>query len=164
MATFTATMSGDSRYSIKLELVYQSYDSVNDTAIYTYSLTATKSSGYGYWTTNTNNPVRVTVDGTNIVNTSQSYDFDTSPYDRAKTITLASGTVAIAYNGNTTRTVNVSGYFSDANNSLGSATASGTITLPTQSGGGGGSGDYDTAIYFKVNGTWILIAGVETLT
>lgn len=161
MATFTAVMSGDSRYSITLQLDYQSYDSATDSATYTYSLTATKSGGYGFWASNPTNPVRVTIDGTNVVNTAKSYDFSTYPNDQPKTITLASGSVTIPYNGNTTRTVNVSAYFSDANNSLGSATATGTVTLPTQSGGGGGGtwDDYDSAIFYKLSGSWVLVAG-----
>lgn len=120
----TKTMSGDSRYSIKL-VVEETGTSGNSSTI-SYTLTATKSSGSGYYTSNSNNQVKVTIDGTEVVNKKIAYDFTGST---PKTITLASGTKPIEHNPDGTKTIACSGYFKDANNSLGNATASGNLTL-----------------------------------
>ena len=131
MAEFTQTMSGDSRYSIKLtvtEVIPSDYITTNKTNV-NYTLTATKSGGSGYWNNNANNPVKVTINGTDVVNTNVAYDFRNAT---PKTITLASGTVTgIEHNADGSKTIAVSGYFKDNGNSLGSATASGNLTLTT---------------------------------
>ena len=131
MAEFTQTMSGDSRYSIKLtvtEVIPSDYVSTNKTNV-NYTLTATKSGGSGYWYNSATNPVKVTINGTEVVNTSVAYDFRNST---PKTITLASGTVTgIEHNADGSKTIAVSGYFKDNGNSLGQATASGNLTLTT---------------------------------
>lgn len=131
MAEFTQTMSGDSRYSIKLtvtEVIPSDYITTNKTNV-NYTLTATKSGGSGYWSSSTINPVKVTINGTDVVNTNISYDFRNAT---PKTITLASGTVTgISHNADGTKTIAVSGYFKDSANSLGQATASGNLTLTT---------------------------------
>lgn len=131
MAEFTQTMSGDSRYSIKLtvtEVVPSDYVTTNKTNV-NYTLTATKSGGSGYWNNNTNNPVKVTINDTDVVNTNVAYDFRNAT---PKTITLASGTVTgIEHNADGSKTIAVSGYFKDNGNSLGQATASGNLTLTT---------------------------------
>lgn len=131
MAEFTQTMSGDSRYSIKLtvtEVVPSDYVTTNKTNV-NYTLTATKSGGSGYWNNNANNPVKVTINGTDVVNTNVAYDFRNAT---PKTITLASGTVTgIEHNADGSKTIAVSGYFKDNGNSLGQATASGNLTLTT---------------------------------
>lgn len=131
MAEFTQTMSGDSRYSIKLtvtEVIPSDYITTNKTNV-NYTLTATKSGGSGYWSSSAINPVKVTINGTDVVNTNISYDFRNAT---PKTITLASGTVTgISHNADGTKTIAVSGYFKDSANSLGQATASGNLTLTT---------------------------------
>ena len=131
MAEFTQTMSGDSRYSIKLtvtEVIPSDYITTNKTNV-NYTLTATKSAGSGYWNNNANNPVKVTINGTDVVNTNIAYDFRNAT---PKTITLASGTVTgIEHNADGSKTIAVSGYFKDNGNSLGQATASGNLTLTT---------------------------------
>lgn len=122
MAKFTKTMSGDSRYSIELE-VKETSTSGNE-SIVSYTLKAIKSSGSGFYTSNSNNPVKVTLDGEDVVDKKVSYDF------RNKTsITLASGTKPIEHNPDGTKTLTCKGYFKDANNSLGNATASGNLEL-----------------------------------
>lgn len=129
MATFKKTMSGDSRYSVILtvtEKTVTSADIADNSTRVDYKLEAKKSSGGGYYTANTNNPIKVTLDGTVVVNTTKSYDFRPSG---AKTITLASGTRTIKHNPDGSKTIECKGYFKDANNSLGNATASGNLTL-----------------------------------
>lgn len=131
MAEFTQTMSGDSRYSIKLtvtEVIPSDYITTNKTNV-NYTLTATKSGGSGYWSSSAINPVKVTINDTDVVNTNISYDFRNAT---PKTITLASGTVTgISHNADGTKTIAVSGYFKDSANSLGQATASGNLILTT---------------------------------
>lgn len=126
MATFTKKMSGDDRYSIKLTVTETSYSITNNTSTISYSLTATKSSGTGYYTSNTNNPYKITINNVVEKDDSRAYDFTGST---PKTITLASGTKTIAHDEDGTKTIAVSGYFKDANNSLGKATASGSVKL-----------------------------------
>lgn len=129
MATFSRTLSGDSRYSITLtvtESIPSDYISTNKTNV-SYTLTATKSSGSGYWDNVVQNPVRVVINGSTVVNKTIAYDFTGST---PKTITLASGTVTgISHNADGSKTIAVSGYFQDIDNGLGSATASGNLTL-----------------------------------
>lgn len=122
----TKTMSGDSRYSIKL--VVEETGTSGNTSTISYTLTATKSSGGGYHTSNSNNQVKVTIDGEEVVNKKIAYDFRPSG---SKTITLASGTKPIQHEPDGTKTIACSGYFKDSNNSLGSATASGSLALTT---------------------------------
>ena len=133
MPTFskTVTMSGNSNYSITFtvtEVLPSDYIQTNKSNV-NYTLTATKSAGSGYWDYNEENPVVVSINGSTVVNTNISYDFRNST---PKTITLASGTVTgIAHNSDGTKTIAVSGSFTDNGNYLGSATASGNLTLTT---------------------------------
>ena len=126
MATFTKTLSRDSRYSVKLVVNETSIDVSTNTSVVSYSLQATKSSGSGYYTSNKTNTIKVTLDGTEVVNKKVAYDFTGST---PKTITLASGTKTITHDIDGTKTITCSGYFKDNENSLGSATASGNLTL-----------------------------------
>lgn len=133
MPTFTktVTMSGNSNYSITFkvtEVLPSDYIQTNKSNV-NYTLTATKSAGSGYWDYNEENPVVVSINGSTVVNTNISYDFRNST---PKTITLASGTVTgIAHNSDGTKTIAVGGSFTDNGNYLGSATASGNLTLTT---------------------------------
>lgn len=129
MATFTQTMSGDSRYSVSLTVTERTYSVENNTSDVDYVLTATKASGSGYWDNSAENPISVVINGSTVVNTNVSYNFTAST---PVTIILASGTVTgIAHNSDGTKTIAVSGSFTDRGNSLGSATASGNLTLTT---------------------------------
>ena len=129
MATFTQNLSNDSRYSITLtvtEVLPDDYLVTNKTNV-NYTLTATKSSGSGYYTVYSENPVLVIINGTTVVDKKISYDFTSST---PQTITLASGTLTgISHNNDGTKKITVSGYFNDVSNNLGSATATGTLTL-----------------------------------
>ena len=131
-AEYTATMSNDSRYTIKLTVTDTGgYDAVNNTSAVNYILTATKSSGTGYYNEYARSPVIVTINGVQEVNTKVAFDFRGST---PKTITLASGTSgAIKHNDDGTKTINVSGTFTDGSSSgsRGTATASGTFTMIT---------------------------------
>lgn len=131
-AEYTATMSNDSRYTIKLTVTDTGgYDAVNNTSTVNYTLTATKSSGTGYHNEYARSPVIVNINGVDVVNTKVAFDFRGST---PKTITLASGTSgAIKHNDDGTKTINVSGTFTDGSSSgsRGTATASGTFTMVT---------------------------------
>lgn len=131
-AEYTATMSNDSRYTIKLTVTDTGgYDAVNNTSTVNYTLTATKSAGGGYHNEYARSPVIVTINGTKVVNTKVAFDFRGST---PKTITLASGTSgAIKHNDDGTKTISVSGTFTDgsSSDSRGTATASGTFTMIT---------------------------------
>lgn len=131
-AEYTATMSNDSRYTIKLTVNDAGgYDAVNNTSAVNYILTATKSSGAGYYNEYARSPVIVTINGVQEVNTKVAFDFRGST---PKTITLASGTSrAIKHNDDGTKTISVSGTFTDGSSSgsRGTATASGTFTMIT---------------------------------
>lgn len=132
---YTKVLSGDSRYSIKLTvtealtLAGLPYDTVNNTSDVYYILTATKSSGSGYYSGSTINDVIVNINLNEVVNINVAYDFRNST---PKTITLASGYVRnIPHETDGKKTIAVSGYFADNANSLGSGTASGNLTLTT---------------------------------
>ena len=125
----TKTMSGDSRYSIKLtvtEKTVTSADIADNSTRVDYKLEATKSSGSGYYSRDAVSTVKVTLDGTTLVNTKKTYDFRNST---PKTITLASGTHTIKHDPDGSKTIACSGYFKDGANSLGNATVSGNLTL-----------------------------------
>lgn len=127
MASWTKKLSSDTRYSITLTINETSTSVANNTSVVSYTLTATKSSGSGYYTSNSNNQVKITINGKEVVNKKISYDFTGST---PKTITLASGTTdPIKHEDDGTKTIACSGYFKDSNNSLGNATASGNLTL-----------------------------------
>lgn len=126
MASWTKKLSSDTRYSITLTVTETSTSVANNTSVVSYTLTATKSGGSGYYTSNKTNPVKVTLGGTEVVNKKVTYDFTGST---PKTITLASGTQTITHDADGTKTISCSGYFKDAENSLGNATASGNLTL-----------------------------------
>lgn len=131
-AEYTATMSNDSRYTIKLTVTDTGgYDAVNNTSTVNYTLTATKSSGSGYHNEYARSPVIVNINGVEVVNEKIAFDFRGAT---PKTITLASGTSgAIKHNDDGTKTINVSGTFTDGSSSgsRGTATASGTFTMIT---------------------------------
>ena len=131
-AEYTATMSNDSRYTIKLTVNDAGgYDAVNNTSAVNYILTATKSSGAGYYNEYARSPVIVNINGVDVVNTKVAFDFRGST---PKTIILASGTSgAIKHNDDGTKTISVSGTFTDGSSSgsRGTATASGTFTMIT---------------------------------
>ena len=126
MASWTKKLSSDTRYSITLTVTETSTSVADNTSVVSYTLTATKSGGSGYYTSNKTNPVKVTLGGTEVVNKKVTYDFTGST---PKTITLASGTQTITHDADGTKTISCSGYFKDAENSLGNATASGNLTL-----------------------------------
>ena len=129
MATFTQNLSNDSRYSITFEVYETSYSIPNNTSDAHYKLTATKSSGTGYWSSSAVSPVQVFINGVKIEDKLVTYDFRGST---PKTITLAEGDVTgIEHNSDGTKTIAVSGYFSDGANNRGNATASGDVTLTT---------------------------------
>lgn len=129
MAKFSSNLSGDSRYSIALEVTEKSYSIIDNTSDVDYKLTATKSSGTGYYDKDVNSPITVAINGSTVVNKKIAYDFTGST---PKTITLASGTVkGIAHNTDGKKSISVSASFTDASNGRGSASVSGTVTLTT---------------------------------
>lgn len=126
MAQFTKALSKDDRYILILDVSETGTSVANNTSTISYSLKVKKKSGTGYYTSNTNNPYKVTINNEEEENDSKAYDFRNST---PKTITLASGTTIVEHDDDGKKTIAVSGYFKDANNGLGSATASGSLVL-----------------------------------
>lgn len=125
MATYTQYLSSDSRYSITLD--------VNETdsgmvRTLNWVLTATKTSGSGYYNNSTTSPCQVRIDGEDVFNQNISYDFRNST---PKTITLASGSLTSNEHTFSGQIINVYAYFNSYPNSLGSATIDSTFTLNT---------------------------------
>lgn len=126
MATFKKTLSGDNRYRIELKVTESNTNISTNTSDVDYELAAYRNySSGGYWTSSKTNPIKVVIDGSTIVNKNIAYDFRNTTK-----IVLASGTVRdIQHNVDGTKTIQCSGYFKDNENSLGSGTASGSLTL-----------------------------------
>ena len=128
MATFTKNLSNDSRYSITLEVnetLPSDYVSTNKTDV-PWKLTATTTSPYGRWDSS-GRPVTVSINGTTVFNANVPYDFRGS-----LPITLASGTATgIAHDADGSKTIACSASVDWSNNNMGTATASGNLTLVT---------------------------------
>lgn len=128
-ASKNATMSGDSRYYITLEVKETSYSTANNKSNVSYSLKATKKSGTGKWSGSAINPIKVTINGNEEEDKKVSYDFRTAT-STAKTITLASGTVNnIEHTADGSKTISCKASFTDKANDLGSASVSFNLTL-----------------------------------
>lgn len=128
MATFTKNLSNDSRYSITLEVnetLPSDYVSTNKTNV-AWKLTATTTSPYGRWDSS-GRPVTVSINGSTVFSATVPYDFRGS-----LPITLASGTTTgISHNDDGSKTIACSASVDWSDNSLGTATASGNLTLTT---------------------------------
>lgn len=128
MANYGGTFSNDGRYTINLavtETLPSDYRTSNK-SIVNYVLTATKSSGSGYYDTVAESPIYVNINGVVKENRNISYDFRGST---PKTITIASGSLEVVHNPDGSKTVPVSTSFTDGGNGLGSASCSGSFTL-----------------------------------
>ena len=128
MATFTKNLSNDSRYSITLEVTEtlpSDYVATNKTNV-NWTLTATTTSPYGRWDSS-GRPVTVSINGTTVFSANVPYDFRGS-----LPITLASGTTTgITHNDDGSKTIACSASVDWSDNSMGTATASGNLTLVT---------------------------------
>ena len=128
MAEFTKTLSGDSRYTLKLivtETVPSDASTTNKTKV-SWILKATTTSPYGRWDTS-GRPTSVSINGTTVYNQTTPYDFR-----NVTEITLASGSnVEISHNDDGSKTIACSASVDWSDNNLGTATASGNLTLTT---------------------------------
>ena len=127
MAQYEAIMSGRSNYKIVLTVTETSYSTANNTSNVHFKLEAVKTSGSGFYSYSQVSPMSVTINGTVVASWNVTYDFRNQT---PKTLLFAEGDVnGIAHNTDGTKTIAVSGYFKDGANDLGSATASGNLTL-----------------------------------
>lgn len=124
MAQFNATLSNNSQYRLELIVNPGTYSIPNNTTPVPWVLQARKLSGSGYWASGSF-PWSVNIGGSKSSGSISSYDFR-----NYTVLTLASGTATITHDADGSKTISVSGSFTGAS-TLGSATASGQMDLPT---------------------------------
>lgn len=124
MAQFNAILSNNSQYRLELVVNYNAYSIPNNTTPVPWTLRVRKLSGSGYWASGSF-PWSVNIGGVTSSGSISSYDFR-----NYTVLNLGSGTATITHNSDGTKTINVSGSFTGAS-TLGNATASGTMVLPT---------------------------------
>lgn len=129
MATWRKTLSSNQYYEVILNVNQSSQNIANNTSSISWSLQVRKSFGSGFWgADSTASTWAVSIDGTNVSSSSDSYDFRGGA---PLTKTIASGTRTITHAGDGSKSIAVSGYWKDNVNGLGSATASSTMALTT---------------------------------
>lgn len=129
MATWRKTLSSNQYYEVILNVTQSSQNIANNTSSISWNLQVRKSFGSGFWGLDaTASSWKVTIDGTEVSNSSSSYDFRGGA---PLTKTIASGTRTITHAGDGSKSIAVSGYWKDNANTLGNATASGTMALST---------------------------------
>lgn len=129
MATYRKTLSSNQYYEVILNVTQSSQNIANNTSSISWNLQVRKSFGSGFWgLDNTASTWAVSIDGTNVSSSSGPYDFRGGA---PLTKTIASGTRTITHAGDGSKSIAVSGYWKDNANSLGNATASGTMALST---------------------------------
>ena len=129
MATYSKVLSGNSNYTVYLDVNQTSQSIANNSSTISWSLRVVKASGSGYWANDSNaSNYAVNIDGVNVSSGQKSYDFTGST---PKTITVASGTRTVSHSADGSKSIAVSGYWRDNKNGMGSATASGTLALST---------------------------------
>ena len=125
--TISATMSGDSRYTLKLTVSETNVDTVNNTSdvSYTLTLSTTVSYQYGAYNYNGNDTYSISINGVTVASGGYKYDFR-----EYHSLTIKTGTVTgIAHNDDGSKTINISAYVDMTHVSKGSGTANGTLTL-----------------------------------
>lgn len=125
--TITANMSGDSRYTLSLNVVESNVDSVNNTSdvSYTLSLSTTVSYQYGAYNYTGNDTYSININGNVVASGGFTYDFR-----NYHSLTIKSGTVTgIPHDSDGNKTINISAYVGMTHVSKGSGTATGTLAL-----------------------------------
>lgn len=125
--TITANMSGDSRYTLSLNVVESNVDSVNNTSdvSYTLSLSTTVSYQYGAYNYTGNDTYSININGNVVASGGFTYDFR-----NYHSLTIKSGTVTgIPHDSDGSKTINISAYVGMTHVSKGSGTATGTLAL-----------------------------------
>lgn len=125
--TISATMSGDSRYTLKLTVSETNVDTENNTSdvSYTLTLSTTVSYQYGAYNYNGNDTYSISINGVTVASGGYKYDFR-----EYHSLTIKTGTVTgIQHNDNGSKTINLSAYVGMTHVSKGSGTATGTLTL-----------------------------------
>lgn len=124
MAQFNKTLSNNSQYRLELVVNYNAYSIPNNTTPVPWTLRVRKLSGSGYWASGTF-PWSVNIGGVTRSGSISSYDFR-----NYTVLNLGSGTATITHDADGKKKINVSGSFTGAS-TLGNATASGQMDLPT---------------------------------
>lgn len=126
MATYSAVMSGDSRYTLYLDVTESNVSIPNNTSVvnYTLRLVFSQSLVYGAWSNI--GKYSLTINGVALAsNVTFSYDFR-----NYSSLTLASGSLTVAHNADGSKTVGCSGY-ALMDDGKGSASPSGNFVLTT---------------------------------
>lgn len=129
MVIFKKELSKDNRYSLKLILEEQALSDQNqqkNNSYVNYKLSLIKASGTGYWTYNENNPIKLEINETTIIDKNISYDFRGST---PKEIIIAEGTLTIDHDDDGSKTINYYAYFNDVDNNRGYAEISEELKL-----------------------------------
>lgn len=126
MATYSKVMSGNSAYTVYLEMTQGTQNKTNNTTVVNWKAYVTKSSGSGYYNNTANDTLTITIGGSVKVNTKITHDFRNAT---PKTIQLGSGTHTVTHGWNGSGSCAGSCLFTDGSGNLGSATASGTLSL-----------------------------------
>lgn len=129
MATFSKVFSSNSAYTLYLDVTESSYNVQNNTSVVAYTLRAvsTKALQYGSWEYGAaNTQYNIVINGTSVASGYKTYDFR-----NYQTLTVASGTTTVTHNDDGTKVVACSASYCGGSSPIGSATASGNLTLTT---------------------------------
>ena len=125
MANYNDTLNDS--YILRLTVTEGEADVPNNTSPVTYSLAILKGTGSGKFRTAVDSAWALNING-NIRNGATAYDF--RPLAQGQALVLASGTFTIPHNPDGTKTISVSGSFTDgAGNLVGSGSVAGSLVL-----------------------------------
>lgn len=126
MATYSAVMSGDSRYTLYLDVTESNVSIPNNTSVVNYALRLVFSQPLVYGAWSSIGKYSLTINGVALAsNVTFSYDFR-----NYSSLTLASGSLTVAHNADGSKTVGCSGY-AWMDDGKGSASPSGNFVLAT---------------------------------
>lgn len=126
MATYSEPWSNDSRYLTLIDVASASYNSLTNLSVVSWKAYLRKTAGGGFHTTDKVNPYSVAVGGTTVTSGEMAYDFSKStPAD----VLVGSGTVTVYHDVHGAGECRGTHWFADYRNGLGSATATGLLTL-----------------------------------
>lgn len=125
MANYYGNFSGRSGYRLRLVVTYGAYSIAGNSTPVSWWLYADQTSGSDTWSLSPNGSRSTNIGGHTWSAGGWSYDFRS-----ASSFLIGSGSETIVHNANGSKTISVSGY-ANSGSTLGSASASGSLTLPT---------------------------------
>lgn len=129
MATYSAVFSGNSAYTLYLDVTEASWDILTNSSVVNYTLRAhsDKALQYGSWDYNSGDTqYRVYINGSLVASGYKTYDFR-----NYKDLTVASGSTTVAHDEDGTKACAVSASYCGSGSPIGSASISKTFTLTT---------------------------------